>query len=58
MEDCIQLKWEIERLLEQGFVKEYIGVNEPRKDKEKEGLKERMPAWAMNPPQEQKKKGD
>lgn len=36
-EDCIQLKKETKRLLEQGYLKEYVRVNKLRRDKEEKG---------------------
>lgn len=32
-EDCVQLKREVERLLEQSHLKEFIRVRKPRRDK-------------------------
>lgn len=52
MEDYVQMKWEIERLLEEGHLKEYIQVSKPRRDKEKESEK-KIPTRTIDIPYEE-----
>lgn len=55
IEDCVQLKRKIKRLLKERHLKEYVWVNKPRRDKEKEIVREKTPACATNTLQERTK---